>query len=269
MHDIPDIETRHRRSNFDVKEQIREYWSRRSETFDQSPAHGIHSRGELSAWTRVVSENAADMGGALVLELASGTGEFTRVLRALGCKVEGLDLSEAMIERARAKHGDNVRFYLGDAENTMLPDGRYDAVVCRHLVWTLLAPEDAFRDWLRVLKPGGHLIIIDGNWQHQALVAKAAARIAKLWDRIRPRPVLYDAAAHQLIESQLYFREGLFPDQLAQMMQEAGFADIRVGPLRGVLAPQLLAAGWRDRLGLLQSLGRSFVLTARRPTESD
>lgn len=33
--------------NFDVKGRISEYWSRRSETFDQSPGHGIASKGEL------------------------------------------------------------------------------------------------------------------------------------------------------------------------------------------------------------------------------
>lgn len=265
MHDVPDINTRHVRSNFDVKEQIREYWSRRSETFDQSPAHGIHSRRELAAWKRLIGSSAEGIRGGRVLELASGTGEFTRVLRALGCKVEGLDLSEAMIERASRKHGSDVRFYLGDAENTMLPDGCYDAVVCRHLVWTLLAPEDAFRDWLRVLKPGGRLVIVDGNWQHQALAAKVAAQVAKLWDRIVPRTVLHDAAAHRLIEDQLYFREGLLPGRLAGMVRDAGFTEVRVGPLRGILASQLRTAGWRDRLGLLQSLGRSFMLTARRP----
>lgn len=112
------------RPNFDVKEQIREYWSRRSETFDQSPAHGIHSSGELNSWKRLIGHNAEGMAGSRVLELASGTGEFTRVLRALDCEVEGLDLSEAMIERANRKHGGEVRFYLGDAENTMLPDTR-------------------------------------------------------------------------------------------------------------------------------------------------
>ncbi|NGN43885.1 methyltransferase domain-containing protein [Mesorhizobium sp. CGMCC 1.15528] len=243
MHDVPYLHTTHVRSNFDVKEQIREYWSRRSETFDQSPAHGIHSKRELATWKRLIGDSAEGIGGGRVLELASGTGEFTRVLRALGCEVEGLDLSEAMIERASRKHGNDVRFYLGDAENAMLPDGRYDAVVCRHLVWTLLAPEDAFRDWLRVLKPGGHLVIIDGNWQHQALVAKVAARVAKIWDRISPRAVLYDAVAHRLIQDQLYFREGLLPDRLTGMLRDAGFTDGHTGPLQGVLASQLRAAG--------------------------
>ena len=267
MRDIQDIDSRPARPNFDVKEQIREYWSRRSETFDQSPAHGIHSHRELTAWKRLIGDSAEGLAGARVLELASGTGEFTRVLRQLGCEVEGLDLSEAMIERARRKHGSDVKFYLGDAENTMLPDGRYDAVVCRHLVWTLLAPEDAFGDWLRVLKPGGHLVIVDGNWQHQAITAKIAARIARVWDRIAPRAALHDATAHRLIEQRLYFRDGLLPDRLAGMLRDAGFTDIRTSPLRGVLAAQMRAAGWRDRLGLLQSLGRSFLVTARRPSE--
>ncbi|KAA0968892.1 class I SAM-dependent methyltransferase [Aureimonas fodinaquatilis] len=267
MHDVSDMDARNARSNYDVKEQIREYWSRRSQTFDQSPAHGIHSQNELESWQRLIGDNAQGIGNGRVLELASGTGEFTRVLRALGCQVEGLDISEAMIRNAREKHGGDVKFHLGDAENTMLPDGLFDAVVCRHLVWTLLDPENAFGDWLRILKPGGRLIIIDGNWQHQAYAAKLAAQVARIWDRFAPRKPLYDAEAHRLIQAQLFFRDGLSTTLLIEMLGKAGFAQVHSGPLKGVLASQLRAANWRDRLDLLQSQGRSFIVSAQRPSE--
>ena len=45
---------------------------------------------------------------------------------------------------------------LGDAEQTLEADASYDAVVNRHLVWTLVDPEAAFAEWFRILQPGWH-----------------------------------------------------------------------------------------------------------------
>ncbi len=253
--------------NYDAKEQIRDYWTRRAKTFDLPPTHGIRSDRELAAWMRLIGAGAPEMKEARVLELASGTGEFSRVLLALGCRVDDLDLSEGMIARARAraKHGDALRLFQGDAENTMMPDAAYDAVICRHLVWTLLNPMAAFRDWLRVLAPGGRLVIVDGNWSHLDRIGRLAALLSTLWDRLSPQPKPYDAAAHGLIERHLHFRDGLRAEDLAPMLAEAGFGNIRILPLDGVLPAQLRAASWRDRLHLLQNSGRGFVVTARHP----
>ena len=63
-----------------------------------------------------------------------------------------------MLERARVKpaaRGRNIRFLMGDAERTMEADGSYDVITNRHLVWTLVDPLACFREWHRVLKPGG------------------------------------------------------------------------------------------------------------------
>jgi SAM-dependent methyltransferase len=136
-----------------------------------------------------------------VLELASGTGEVTRVLRALGHRVTGLDFSEAMIARARAKHrGDGAaRFVLADAENTMEPDGAYDAVVCRHLVWTLTDPQAALHDWFRTLRPDGRLVVFDGNFVTPSWSGRVAKR-ALAWLEARgaaPHRAPADAGARR------------------------------------------------------------------------
>jgi SAM-dependent methyltransferase len=152
--------------NFTLKDQIAEYWGTRSATFDEQPGHGIRSQAEIEAWAALFRAHLPD-GARDVLELASGTGEVTRVLRAMGLGVTGLDLAEPMIRRARMKHADAgaaVRFLHGDAEHTLLPPASFDAVVCRHLVWTLPDPARAMRDWRRVLRPGGRVVIVDGDW---------------------------------------------------------------------------------------------------------
>lgn len=143
-------------SNYGLKEDIRDYWSRRSETFDLAFGHRIPKGPEFAAWQSAIRSHLGAQ-PLRVLELACGTGEVTHVLLSLGHQVAALDFSEAMLETARRKHaarGNQVRFVLGDAENSREPDDVYDAVVCRHLVWTLTEPAAALADWLRVLKTG-------------------------------------------------------------------------------------------------------------------
>ena len=48
-----------------------------------------------------------------------------------------------------------------DAENPDFPDGTFDVIVSRNLTWTLPDAEHAYQEWFRVLKPGGHLVILE------------------------------------------------------------------------------------------------------------
>lgn len=252
--------------NYHLKEEIRAYWSKRSETFDLSYGHKIRSDAELDAWKALISRHWQARPGDHVIELASGTGEVTRILLALGCKVDGIDLCEPMIARAKTKHvGAPARFILGDAENMMMPDNQYDAALCRHLVWTLLDPARAFADWLRVLKPHGSLVIIDGDWVTKSWKAQMLGRLSRFVDRMTKVPPLWDQEAHQRIMSGVHFKDGLEAQHLEKMLAEAGFVDIRVGALTAIKRRQFASATWSERLRLLAAYDRTFIVSARKP----
>lgn len=253
-------------ANHDLAEEIRDYWSRRAETFDLAFGHFIAPGREAVAWAAPMR---AHLGPAprRVLELACGTGEVTRLVHDLGHEVTALDFSEPMLAKARAKHArkPRLRFVHADAERTMEPDERHDAVLCRHLVWTLTDPPAAFADWLRVLRRGGRLLVYDGDWTRPAPSGRLADWALRHWERIAPDPY-YDGAMserHAAIMARLPFGEGLTFDRLAPLLQAAGFEGIRELPHGPISRAQRRGQGIRNRLRTL--VYRRFVLLAEKP----
>lgn len=254
------------RSNFHLKEEIRDYWSKRSETFDLAFGHRIPPGPEFHAWQQPIRER---LGTAplKVLELACGTGEVTRLIHDLGHDVTALDFSEAMLAVARHKHAgkDRLRFILADAEDTREPDGLYDAIVCRHLVWTLTAPEAALREWHRLLKPGGTLLVFDGDWAKPTRLGRLATFVIRQIDRIIGPDNHYDGAMsdrHAGIMRELPFGEGLTYDRLELILKQAGFTHMTHLSHGPIAAAQRRTANLRNRLRTL--VYRRFILCATR-----
>ena len=102
--------------------------------------------------------------------MGAGTGFLALLLAELGHRVTGVDLAPGMLALARAKAArlpaGAVRpvFAPGDAVDPPLPAGSVDAVISRHLLWTLTEPQRAFANWRRLLRPGGRVVAIDGLW---------------------------------------------------------------------------------------------------------
>lgn len=73
----------------------------------------------------------------------------------------GVDLSEKMIETARSKHMEGIRFVAGDCEDLPFPDGSFDVVTCSMSFHHYPNPEKFFISLKRVLRPGGRLVLRD------------------------------------------------------------------------------------------------------------
>lgn len=252
-------------SNRDLAEDIRDYWSRRSQTFDLAFGHRIAPGAEADAWAQPMRDH---LGPApqRVLELACGTGEVTRLVHDLGHDVTALDFAEPMLAVARAKHSGKprLRFLQADAGRTMEPDASYDAILCRHLVWTLTDPTAAFADWARILRPGGRLLIYDGNWAHPGPGGHWAARALALWERLSPDPH-YDGAMGELhagIMRRLPFGTGLTFEALQPLLRDAGFGNIRQISHAPIARAQRRTNGLRNRLRT--RVYQRFILLAER-----
>jgi len=105
--------------------------------------------------------------GGRVLDSGCGTGNFSIGLGLRGYNVEGIDISRAMLQRARLKKKkaglQNVEFKEWDIEKGLAfyPDGNFDCVISVHALYTLREPEAAIREYLRVLKPSGRFIMAE------------------------------------------------------------------------------------------------------------
>ena len=161
---------------------IESYWSDQAGSFDNEPDHGLSNSRVRAAWARRLEE-WIPAGDVTVADLGCGTGSMSVLLGRSGAEVVGVDLSPAMIERAKSKAlaaGLVAEFHVGDVSDPDLPDAAFDVVLTRHVLWNLLDPIAALARWVRLLKHGGRLVLIEGRWFDTS--ATRDARPALPWD---------------------------------------------------------------------------------------
>ena len=244
-------------SNYSIRDEIRDYWSERAETFDLGVGHEIFSEAERKGWQRLIRKHLGDGEGRQALDLACGTAVISHLLHDAGFKVTGLDWSEAMLSRARAKaekRGADIRFLMGDAENTLEPRANYDVITNRHLVWTLVDPPAAFREWYSLLRPGGRVLIVDGNMGRTTWVKG----LETLWTRLTGRKAegaVNSEMAARLgdIRSRVYFSGEMPATAVADLLEQAGFRDV-------VIDRKLSDIHWAQarKMPLMRGLDRMF-----------
>lgn len=178
----------------------RQYWDEVASTFDEQPDHGLRDAGVRAAWGELL-QPLLPPAPAAILDVGCGTGSLSVLLAELGYALTGIDLSPAMIALSRAKAaaaGQNIAFAVMDATIPQFPDGTFDALLCRHLLWALPEPAQVLRRWAALLKPAGRMLLIEGFWSagaglHAAQVADMlpAALAHRATHNLSDRPALW------------------------------------------------------------------------------
>ncbi|HEX3649951.1 MAG TPA: class I SAM-dependent methyltransferase [Pseudonocardiaceae bacterium] len=146
--------------------QVADYWTALAPTFDAEPDHGLRSPVVRAAWAARLREWVPGT-GADVVDVGCGTGSLSLLLAEQGHRVVGVDASTGMLAQARQKFADaghDVPFLQADAAAIPVRPGRFDVVLARHVLWALPDPVAALRHWVRLLRPGGWLVLIEGRW---------------------------------------------------------------------------------------------------------
>ncbi|MFD3574120.1 trifunctional class I SAM-dependent methyltransferase/NUDIX hydrolase/VOC family protein [Streptomyces sp. NPDC058644] len=138
-------------------------WDAEAATFDEEPDHGLRDPAVREAWAERLRDWLPATGD--VLDLGCGTGSLSLLAAEAGHRVTAVDLSPGMVERAREKlAGHAAEVLVGDAGEPPVQGRRFDAILVRHVLWTLPDPEAALRHWCGLLRPGGRLVLVEGVW---------------------------------------------------------------------------------------------------------
>lgn len=162
----------------DEKEYITGYWQKRSTGFANLRKAELHSENSFMA--------AGNYAPPAAEPQFKNFGHWLRrrlfgILLGQKHSVTGIDLTPEMIEAAMAlaaAERSNAEFMVMDAEALDFADASFDTIISRNVMWNLPHPETAYREWLRVLKPGGLLLNYDAEYARahhsQKLPAKNA-----------------------------------------------------------------------------------------------
>ncbi len=135
---------------------------------DYSTQQGYNPDADLGLGCGIPTTAARIRKGDTVVDLGSGAGNDVFVARSMvgdTGRVIGIDMTEAMIQKARKNNGRlgyaNVEFRLGEVENVPVDAGTADVVISNCVLNLTPDKEKAFREIYRVLKPEGHFGISD------------------------------------------------------------------------------------------------------------
>src|SRR4029077_5218818 len=143
--------------------------------------------------------------------------------------------------RKAAERGLSVRFVVGPAEDP--PAGPFDAVIERHVVWTLPEPAAALAVWRRAA-PGGRLILLEGTWAGEGPFGRVAHSAASLLERVWSIPSHHHGAYPPDVLTRLPLASSSSPRPFLDAATAGGWRDVRVYRLRDVEWAAERASRW-------------------------
>ncbi|MBL9030340.1 MAG: bifunctional demethylmenaquinone methyltransferase/2-methoxy-6-polyprenyl-1,4-benzoquinol methylase UbiE [Phycisphaerae bacterium] len=196
----------------------------------------VHSLGRDRAWRRFAADRAALGPADHALDVACGTGDLTLELARRGAaRVVGLDFTAEMLAIARQKAAKRntrptdpsaVEFAEGDAMALPFPDASFDAVTIAFGIRNVAEPMRALREFFRVLRPGGRVVVLEFDRPRTALMRALTAGYCG-W--LMPRTATLISGDRSGAYRYLPRSVGTFADsrEMLRMLGEAGFAHVQ------------------------------------------
>ncbi len=210
------------------------------------------SAGQDRRWRRKAVERLGLVGGEVLLDLCTGTGDLALEAvssRAAPARVLGVDIAPAMLAVARAKAEAAARrgrppiwLALADVSRLPVPDASVDLVSIAFGIRNVSDTSTAVREIARVLRPGGRVVVLEFGMPRTPCLGRAYG-----WYFRRVLPLVGRAVSgHSFAYAYLPASVAAFPagDAFAAILREAGLSEVRF-----------------DRL----TLGVVYLYMARRP----
>jgi demethylmenaquinone methyltransferase/2-methoxy-6-polyprenyl-1,4-benzoquinol methylase len=187
------------------------------------------------AWRRATVAALALPVGSLVLDLACGTGDLSRLAARQGYRVIGADLSAGMLA---ANHASSP-LVEADCSRLPFPDGAFDGLVCGYALRNFTDLEVALAEMARVLRPGGRLAVLEVD----APSSRALRAGYDVWfNTVVPAigGLLSDQEAYRYLPRSVAYLPAT--PVLRRLLGGAGYSAVGIRPLAGGLSQLVLAS---------------------------
>lgn len=206
---------------------VRELFDRIADRYDL--VNRVMTFGMDVGWRRRTVAELRLPGGALVADLACGTGDLCRELRRSGYRAVGFDLSLRMLRRART----DAPLVQADILRLPLADASVDGATCGFALRNVVSLAGLFEECARVLRPGGRAAFLEAS-EPEGRFMRAGHRV--YFHRVVPLigGLLSDREAYGYLPRSMAY---LPPTPvLLDLLRAAGFPDARRIPLSGGIA---------------------------------
>lgn len=190
----------------------------------------VLSLGQTRGWRKIVTEAVNTRPGEKVLDLAAGTGTSSMPYLRAGAEVVAGDISEGMLAVGREQYP-QIEFVYADAMDLPFEDDTFDVVTISFGLRNVTDPDLGLREMLRVLKPGGRLVVCEFStptWVPFGIVYKEYL--------MKALPTVARAVSSNP-DAYVYLAESIrdWPNQtaLAHRIVDAGFDQVKFRNLTG------------------------------------
>ena len=211
-------------------EQVEQMFDHIAPTYDR--LNHLMSMGIDRRWRKKAIRWLAPFRPQDVMDVATGTGDFA----LLACRMlqpralTGVDISEGMMQVARQKAQDagldgHIRFRREDCEALTFPDASFDAVTVAFGVRNFEHLDLGLREMCRVLRPGGHLVILELSTPDRFPMKQLFALYSRVAMPVIGRSISHDNSAYTYLPQSIRaFPQG---EVMQESIRRAGFSEVR------------------------------------------